>query len=752
MGRAKRWIAAITAVSLAAFGGYKGLSWLKEKNAPKVTVVDIAELITEDYDDYGYYDSPLSGSIALNVTQNIRIDKDVIVGELLVNVGDEVKQGDLLMTIDTTLPEMELGLQDLKLQQMRLDLEKASNRLYSLQHGGPIEEKTEDSGIDSSDDTGSGDTVIIENPGSTSLEGDYTQEGDYLIGMNTREGVPAYLAAAMPLLGFFVKEKPVPEGNVAELAVEENVSGQTAAEGAADLGSDLTENNTGITDTIEPGDGYETVPGEEATDITVPEEVILPADDTGELSLEEETTPGEGTGDITEIFPEEMDSGNELVVEDAPSDELIVDADSMLTPTPALSPTPSPGVHPDRVPTVSDLLTGETELYQVLDYYADPVYGEGTNEDPFVFLCSSLEGSVIMKGSFLNLMAGYNYDGSKTLHEGGYWFMLVFFENDILPDPAEEEPDLSGMTFITYNGGADFETPLDPEYEEEVFVEEADEYVAEEEAVEEEYRIEDYGEETASGTGLTRDEAIKEQEQRIKDLEHSIKQGEKELTRLQKRCEIKEIRSRLDGTVSYTGNPDSGTSSLDSFLKVKSKEGYYVAGQVSEMMLDQISPGTVVTCTTDMGETFDAEVIDVSIYPEKSDVSSDFGSGNPNASVYGFTASIAQQDLNISEDTWLISVTLPQTETEESNGITLNKAFVRSENGRSYVMKEENGVLVKQYVRVGKVDAYGYSITITGGLRRDDKLAFPYSEDAVEGTKTVTGTLEDLYDYSDMMF
>ena len=106
MGKAKRWIAAITAVSLAAFGGYKGLSYLKEKNSPKVKVVDVAELMTEDYDDYDYYDSSLSGSIAMNVTQNIRIDKDIIVGELLVNVGDEVKEGDLLMTIDTTLSEM----------------------------------------------------------------------------------------------------------------------------------------------------------------------------------------------------------------------------------------------------------------------------------------------------------------------------------------------------------------------------------------------------------------------------------------------------------------------------------------------------------------------------------------------------------------------------------------------------------------------------------------------------------------------
>ena len=333
--------------------------------------------------------------------------------------------------------------------------------------------------------------------------------------------------------------------------------------------------------------------------------------------------------------------------------------------------------------------------------------------------------------------------------------MLVFFANNEIPAPEEEDPDLSGMSFILYNGKDDFEAPYkDPEYEYEVFSYEAEQYTEKvsEEPANDSYFEEDYVEEEASEPSMTRDEAIKQQEQLIKDLELGIKQGEKELLRLQKRCEIKEIRSRIDGTVSYTGNPDSGTSSMDSFLRVKSKDGYYVAGQVSEMMLDQITPGTIVTCTTDMGETFEAEVLDVSTYPDTSGSQTSFSDGNPNASVYGFTATIAQTDLDINEDTWLVSVNLPQTGVEETTGITINKAFVRSENGRSYVMKEENGVLVKQYVRVGKVDSYGYSITITGGLRRDDKLAFPYSEDAVEGIKTVAGTIDELYDYSDSLF
>lgn len=763
MGKAKRWIAAITAVSLAAFGGYKGLSWLKEKNSPKVTVVDVSELITEDYDNYNYYDSSLTGSIAMNVTQNIRIDKDIIVGDLLVNVGDEVKTGDLLMTIDTTLSEMELGLQDLKLQQLRQNLETANNRLYSLQHGGPIEEESTDSGSDSGSDSGGSDTIVVRDSdggyvegsaGDEYVEGDYNGDEELLFGMNTaHEGTPAYLAAAMPLAGLFAKEKTVPMGDVAELLTEEIPVTESLPEDMVDLGSD-----TGITDTIEPGDGYETLPGESAAETGIIDDGLIqeeiPVEENGEefTGEVEEPLPEQGTGELVEEFPEEMDYGNELV-EDEPA-EL---TENTPTPGPTLSPTPAAEEHPDRTPTAPDELPDEIELYKVLDYESDPISGSGTNEDPFVFICSSLDESIIMKGSFINLMAGLSYDGTRTLYEDGYWFALVFFENDVLPDRNEEDPDLSGMSYILYYGAADFVTPFDPEEEMEIFVSEAQAYTEPEEETEddivEEYWEDDYGvEEDTSEPGMTRDEAIKQQEQTIKDLELGIKQGEKELTRLQKRCEIKEIRSRIDGTVSYTGDPNAGTSSMDSFLRVKSKDGYYLAGQVSEMMLDQIAPGSTVICTTDMGESFDAEVIDVSTYPDSSASSSGYSDSNPNASVYGFTATIVQQDLDINEDTWLISVTLPPTGPEETAGITINKAFVRSENGRSYVMKEENGVLAKQYVRVGKVDSYGYSITITGGLRSDDKLAFPYSEDAVEGTKTVPGSLDDLYDYSDMMF
>lgn len=60
-------------------------------------------------------------------------------------------------------------------------------------------------------------------------------------------------------------------------------------------------------------------------------------------------------------------------------------------------------------------------------------------------------------------------------------------------------------------------------------------------------------------------------------------------------------------------------------MTIKSKEGYYVKGTVSELMLDQVKEGTILNCSSQNGD-FEAEVIDVSEYP----VSGDNYSGNGN--------------------------------------------------------------------------------------------------------------------------
>ncbi|MEG1292502.1 MAG: efflux RND transporter periplasmic adaptor subunit, partial [Lachnospiraceae bacterium] len=72
---------------------------------------------------------------------------------------------------------------------------------------------------------------------------------------------------------------------------------------------------------------------------------------------------------------------------------------------------------------------------------------------------------------------------------------------------------------------------------------------------------------------------------------------------------------------------------------------------------------------------------------------------------------------------------------DTSNVISLEKAYVREENGKSYVLKaDKNDRLVKQYVETGKT-LWGQSVEILSGLTLEDRVAFPYGKTAKEGIK-----------------
>ena len=184
-------------------------------------------------------------------------------------------------------------------------------------------------------------------------------------------------------------------------------------------------------------------------------------------------------------------------------------------------------------------------------------------------------------------------------------------------------------------------------------------------------------------------------------------------------------------------------------MMVKIKEGYYVQGTVSELMLDQVKEGTVLTCNS-YGENgymvFDAEVVQVSDYAVDGDSSYYYyGDSNPNVSSYSFTAKLTDDTVQVSVGDW-VDIQLGQ-QNMSSDGIVLSKAFVRTEDGVSYVYKDNNGVLKKQTVKVKENVNGGTSVLVSGGLSMDDKIAFPYSKSIKEGMKTKEGSLDEFMGY-----
>lgn len=638
----KKVIIGVVVASLVAGGAAGGLSYVKKKNQKEVMVVNVGSIASNWYTP----STTLQGQIVTSVSQNVKMDKDVIIQDVYVQKGDAVKKGDKLMTFDMTLVEMELNIAKLKHQKLEQDLNKAVNRLNSLLNGGPVEE-TDQNPIDADNlggDNGTTDDIPEDEQASA----------------GSSQGM--YLAA-------------IPFAPVLATVLESGDDTLTS-------GSDKTETQG----TIQNGDVSYDEP------------------------LSDDLTSGEGNQE-----PE------------------------LPTPTPDPNgPTPTPDIlDPSDINGISD---GEAPFYMTLDYNTEPFKGSGTKEDPYVFLCSSAKGKVTVMGSFFNKMAGYSQDGTEKLSETGSWFQLEFHQNDTISDFQDRKASCIGYYYID---GSLLSNPVYMFAETELTVEEASQYEEDEEPQDDGGGDGSGG---GSGTTLTRDEAIKIQKNRIASLKIDIEESDLKIKKLERKMENREIYSKLDGTIAYIGNPVTGSTSQDAFLKVKSKEGYYVQGQVGELLLDKVKEGTILKCSSyDSGE-FDAEVIDVSDYPIESDGSMYMGDGNPNVSYYNFTATIPDKSVQVGEDSWL-NIMLGE-EVSDTSLLIISKAFVRTENGTSYVYKKDkDGKLKKQIVTVGASVDGGYNIMIKEGLTAEDYVAFPYGDDVKDGAKTKDATLEEMYGF-----
>ena len=134
MSTVKKIVIGVFAVILVFGAVAGGAVYFKKSRQETVPVVQVESIASDYYTD----DTMLEGNIVTNVTQNVNVDKDMIIQQVYVNEGDSVSKGDKLISFDMTLVQMELNIARLKKQQQEQDLEKAVNRLTSLKNGGPI--------------------------------------------------------------------------------------------------------------------------------------------------------------------------------------------------------------------------------------------------------------------------------------------------------------------------------------------------------------------------------------------------------------------------------------------------------------------------------------------------------------------------------------------------------------------------------------------------------------------------------------
>lgn len=679
----KRIIVGVLIAALASAGIYTGLMHVKESKVTEVPVTSVSNLMTDWYSE-----TTLDGTITTNVAQNVNMDKDMIIEKIYVSQGDDVKKGDNLISFDMTLVEMELNIAKLKLQKQEQDLTKAQNRLTSLQNGGPIEDSTDstdDTELNSTDgNTGDSNMTSTDIPSDGSGD-DEMQSTTGSLGTAV-DG--SYLASASQplLLSAFTDTASASE----ESQEADVIDGEEAAAGETSDGEQLDEDEDSSDDGLIMDPSYQDPAVDDITDGETPD-----------LNAGDDSTPS--------VSP---------------------------TPTPTLGPNelPDPNATEEEIPGITD---GEPQFYQKLDYTSQPFTGTGTEEDPYVFLVSSAKGKVTVMGSFFNRMAGYSEDGTKVVQKGGSWFQLEFHENDTIADFQDRTLSCTGYYLID---GSLLENPVYMYAETEFTLDEASKYDKNDNETPDDSGDGDDG---TDGTTMSREDAIKIQKNKIASLKLDIEENNLKITKLENKIKNKLVTSKLDGTVAYIGDEVTGSYNGDAFLKVKSKDGFYVTGTVSELMLDQMKEGTLLQCTSYNSGSFEAKVLNVSDYPVDSSNTNYGGDSNPNVSYYTFNAEITDHSLQFTDQDY-VTVSLKSNKLAEGSMVVM-KAFIRTENGTSYVYKDVKGTLKKQQITVGSIVNSGYYAVVTSGLKSDDLLAFPYGDAVKEGSKTKEVTLDDMY-------
>lgn len=236
-------------------------------------------------------------------------------------------------------------------------------------------------------------------------------------------------------------------------------------------------------------------------------------------------------------------------------------------------------------------------------------------------------------------------------------------------------------------------------------------------------------------------EAIREQEKSIKETELQIREAELGIREYKKILDGRIVYATMDGIVKNAGNAD--TASSGSFITITGKAGLYVKGTVNELSLDTVRVGDMITGTSyETGNTFSAEIVEISEYPENTNQSYYYGYGdeNTNSSYYPFLAYIENAD-GLEVDSY-VDLSFANSgaqgygEAGFGGGLSLEEYYIRKDgNGRSYCyVRGKDKKLEKRYLEVG-ANNWGI-ITVKSGLSPEDFIAFPYGDGVEEGAPT----------------
>lgn len=250
----------------------------------------------------------------------------------------------------------------------------------------------------------------------------------------------------------------------------------------------------------------------------------------------------------------------------------------------------------------------------------------------------------------------------------------------------------------------------------------------------------------ASMTQLEINKAILEKVQAVKEQEVNLKVAKLKLDKKLAELGDGNVYAEFDGTVKAVRDPDAAYNNSEAVVELSGGGGYYVTGTLSEMDLGSVQVGDSVSISSWMtGAACEGTIVSIDDYPTSN--GNNWGDGNSNVSYYPFKVFVTE-DANLQPNDYVDIQYQKDTSAEESgSSLYLQSMFIRTDNGKSYVMaRGEDGRLEQRWVQTGR-DLWGSYTQIRGGLTIDDYVAFPYGRDVVEGAHTQEATTDQLYNY-----
>ena len=237
--------------------------------------------------------------------------------------------------------------------------------------------------------------------------------------------------------------------------------------------------------------------------------------------------------------------------------------------------------------------------------------------------------------------------------------------------------------------------------------------------------------------------AIVDKAQEVKEKEVNLRLAKLSLDKKTKELGDGNVYAEFDGTVKAVRDPDEAYNNSEAVIELSGGGGYYVTGTLSEMELGSVKVGDTVSISSWMtGAACEGTIVSIDDYPTTSGNS--WGDGNRNVSYYPFKAFVEEDAALQANDYVDIQYQKAGTQ-EQGNSLYLQSWFIRTDNGKSYVMaRGEDGRLEQRWVQTGR-DLWGSYTQIRGGLTTDDYVAFPYGRDVVEGARTVEAAADELY-------